>query len=623
MKKLGKKLSYFTKVFLVFGLLFSNLSSLKVVFAYEGEEETIISENKENEEMIEETTDNTDETVVDEENKSDEAENLVEENNEVENTEENKENEEVVENETNEETNSDEATNEENTDSELVNDDSTTENNPEENSDTESELISVEHDYTKELNDSATSLGLNKTYLFTEGKVRVVVGVNDSEIEQIVINAFDSITYEVVEDELMLTDGDNTVTYKIVIYNEELLSELMKVAVGNGEAPEEDDINEDGKVDAYDVATLKQILKNGLGSEVVNQKVTIESKFDGDTTDLKVGDTFTVQYVLTLSEYSVDGITGTIKYNKDMLSLDKVEVRNFDKGENYDGKFLYFGDYLRGTEKVVTDEDGNELTTYEPTDYVVVVMTFTVTSAGSDTISIDEVGYFYEDLYYEGNTSGSLDVNVMSSNNRLSSVTVAGQEITIDELTDVYSITVGNDVTAVDLEYLLSDTSASVSSIVAPEELAVGENTITITVVAEDGEERTYTITVTREEEQKEEENTSEVATPVTYQNNYNDNSYNDDEDDNKIEEKEQDDKKEKKDEDKKTEKEESKLSRVIIIILILLAIAGLIYLIFKDEDDEETKKANKEVEKLKKEELKETETKKVNNNKKTNKKGR
>lgn len=621
MKKLGKKLSYFTKVFLVFGLLFSNLSSLKVVFAYEGEEETVISENKENEEMIEETTDNTDEvleentdeTVVDEENKSDEVENLVEENNEVENTEENKENEEVVENETNEE----------NTDSELVNDDSTTENNPEENSDTESEPISVEHDYTKELNDSATSLGLNNTYLFIEGKVKVVVGVNDSEVEQIVVNAFDSITYEVVEDELILTDGDNTVTYKIVIYNEELLSELMKVAVGNGEAAEEDDINEDGKVDAYDVATLKQILKNGFGSEVVNQKVTIESKFDGDTTDLKVGDTFTVQYVLTLSEYSVDGITGTVKYNKDMLNLDKVEVRNFDKGENYDGKFLYFGDYLRGTEKVVTDEDGNELTTYEPTDYVVVVMTFTVTSAGSDTISIDEVGYFYENLYYEGNTSGSLDVNVMSSNNRLSSVTVAGQEITIDELTDVYSITVGNDVTAVDLEYLLSDTSASVSSIVAPEELSVGENTITITVVAEDGEERTYTITVTREEEQKEEENTEEVAAPVNYQNTYNDNNYNDNEDDNKVEEKEQDDKKEKKDEDKKTEKEESKLSRVIIIVLILLAIAGLIYLIFKDEDDEETKKANKEVEKLKKEELKETETKKDNNNKKTNKKGR
>ena len=36
MKKLGKKLSYFTKVLLVFSLFFGNLSSMSVVFAYEG-----------------------------------------------------------------------------------------------------------------------------------------------------------------------------------------------------------------------------------------------------------------------------------------------------------------------------------------------------------------------------------------------------------------------------------------------------------------------------------------------------------------------------------------------------------------------------------------------------------
>ena len=35
MKKLGKKLSFLTKIMLVIGLLISNLSSLSVVFAYE------------------------------------------------------------------------------------------------------------------------------------------------------------------------------------------------------------------------------------------------------------------------------------------------------------------------------------------------------------------------------------------------------------------------------------------------------------------------------------------------------------------------------------------------------------------------------------------------------------
>ena len=35
MKKLGKKVSFLTKIMLVIGLLISNLSSLSVVFAYE------------------------------------------------------------------------------------------------------------------------------------------------------------------------------------------------------------------------------------------------------------------------------------------------------------------------------------------------------------------------------------------------------------------------------------------------------------------------------------------------------------------------------------------------------------------------------------------------------------
>ena len=624
MKKIKNKLSYLTKVFLVFGLLFSNLSSLKVVFAYEGEEETVISEKQE--EVIEE--ENTDSEVSEKENNDE----LVEENTDSELLEEDNKNEEEVleeEKETSVEENleeentteeKEEETNEDNTtdDEETLGEEATQSEETNEGEEPVSEEETVEHDYTKELNESAKTVELDYFYLFTEGKVYVVEEIYDNEIDDIVNNAFENVTYEINDNKLVLTDGDKTITYETVIYNEEYVNELMKKAVGNGDTTSDDDINGDGTVDAYDVASLKQILRYGFGNDVVKQQITIDSKFDGDTSNLKVGDTFTVQYVLTLSEYSVDGITGHIKYNKDMLNLDKVEVRNFDSGEEYDGKFLYFGDELRGTEKVIIDEEGNELTTYEPTDYVVVVMTFTAKAGGNDTISIDDIGYFYDGLYYEGNTSGNIEVNVISSNNRLSSVNVAGQEITIDELTDVYSITVGNDVTNVDLSYVLADQSSSITSIVAPEELAVGENVITITVVSLDGEERTYTINVTREEEPAKEETTEEVVAPVNYQDAYND--Y----DDNKEEDKEVVEKEDKKEDKKKEEtKDESKLSKVIIIILILLAIAGLIYLIFKDEDDEETKKANKEVNKLKKEELKEVNSKKEVNNKKTKKKER
>lgn len=583
MKKLGKKLCYFAKVFLVLGLLFSNLSSLSVVFAYEGEDEAIVGESYGDEE----------------ENLEDEEENL--EGNEEENLEGNEE-ENLEDNE---------------------------EENLEDDEEENLEEETNEHDYTKELNESAQGLKLDKTYLFSDeenGKVLyVVTGVNDSEVENIINNAFgEEITGEIIEDEVVLTDGDNEITYQVVVLNNDYLNELMNKVVENKDTTSVDDINKDGKVDNFDVVVLRLILKDGFGSDITKQNVTIESKLEGETLDLNVGDTFTVQYILTLSKDAVDGIAGHIKYNKDMLTLDKVEVKEFNEGKDYEGKFLYFGNSLMGTEIVTIDDEDNEVVTYSSKDYVVVVMAFTVISAGNDTISVEDIGYFNGSVYYEGNDSKKLDVNALSNNNSLDSLSIAGNEITLDDENDTYSLTVGNDVTEVNLEYVLSDNSASISSVIAPEELNVGENEITITIVAENGDERTYTIIVTREEKVEEKEETEEVASPVSYQNNYNNYNDNNDNNDNKKEENKVDTPKSNEKTKESTKEDESKLSRIVIIVLIVLAIAGLIYLIFRDEDDEETKKANKEIDKFKKEDLKEIKSSnKIENNKKTKKKGR
>ena len=48
MKKLGKKISFLTKIMLVIGLLISNLSSLSVVFAYEVPENVVIALEEDN-----------------------------------------------------------------------------------------------------------------------------------------------------------------------------------------------------------------------------------------------------------------------------------------------------------------------------------------------------------------------------------------------------------------------------------------------------------------------------------------------------------------------------------------------------------------------------------------------
>ena len=463
------------------------------------------------------------------------------------------------------------------------------------------------------LNGSAEGLGLSGIYKFvdkdSEKVLYVIVGVNESEVEEIVNNAFSEAVTSIVEDSVTVTVNEAEATYRVVVYNNEYLDNLMKVVVGNGEATDDDDINGDGTVDAFDAATLRLMIGEGFDSEVVKQTVSIDAKLNGETSSLTVGDTFTVQYILTLSDYAVDGVTGLINYNKDLLRLDKVDVKNFVDGTECNGKFLYFGDYIIGEEVVTIDDDGNEVVSYSPKDYIIVEMAFTAISGGSDTVSVSDIGYFNGSIYYEGNETLSKDVTVISNNNTLSSLTIGGVNVPIDELTNVYTITVPNDVTAVDLSYVLSDPAARVTSIVAPEELAVGENTVTITVVAENGEERTYSITVIREGE--EEEETEIVTNPVSYD----DNTYNDDD---SKEEVITDGVETKKDENK----DEGKLSRVIIIILILLAIAGLIYLIFKD-DDEETKKVNRDINKLKKEDLGESKSNKSNNSKKTNKKGR
>ena len=515
MKRFGKKIIDFTKVFLVFGLLFSNLSSLKVVFAYEGEDEVAISENilvseEENkeEETLVEDVDSLDEAVVeDTNNNEDVVENNVEENKEeilVDSEEENTE--EVLVREANiEEENKEE--NVEKTDAEV---EETEENNQEnvvldenntdetiQDENTEANVV----DYTSLLNDSAALLGLDGVYLFNGEKLYVLVGVNEDEVSDIVSNAFNDASVSVVEDTVTISNNEEEVNYQVVVYNEEYLSNLMKVAIGNGTSSEDDDINGDGVVDVYDAATLRLILDLGFGCEVIKQDVSISSKLDGETESLTVGDTFTVKYIMTLSDYGVDGITGLINYNKDLLRLDKVDVKNFADGSDYDGKFLYFGDYIMGEEVVTTDEDGNEVVTYEPIDYIIVEMTFTAINSGSDKVSVSDIGYFNGSIYYSGNDILSKDVIVVSNDNTISSLVISGVDIPIDRLTDVYTVTVPNDVTEFSLDYVLADSNARVTSIVAPEELAVGENTVTITVMAEDGSERTYSITVIREEE--------------------------------------------------------------------------------------------------------------------------
>lgn len=137
-----------------------------------------------------------------------------------------------------------------------------------------------------------------------------------------------------------------------------------------------------------------------------------------------------------------------------------------------------------------------------------------------------------------------------SSNNYLKSLEVEDYEIEFDKYTNEYKITVPYDVTTLDIRALAEHYGARVE-ITGNENFEVGENTVTITVTAENGSTREYKLIVVKEEKK-------EVVTT--------------------------------------TEDSSNTAEKVVIIILIILVVLGLLYLIFKKDDEEEVKpRVNKE----------------------------
>lgn len=422
-------------------------------------------------------------------------------------------------------------------------------------------------DNTDMLNEAAKNVGLDSNYIFVgdsaNGTLYYLGELEEGDLANIIDEAFNEagfITYT-FENGVLTLEDDNGV---VVTYGEAELSDETQI-----------------------VGVLDAIL-------------------DSEEAIVTSGDTFTVDYIVTLKDFAINGISGLITYDKEILSLTKVEATQFT-GNNNEGKFMYLGDSIMGDEA----EDG----TISDKDYVLLTLTFEALKEGTSTITIEDAKFFNGEVYY--GPSGEIETEIevaASSDSSLSSLTVAGQEISLtDELE--YAITVSNDVTMSDVLAIASNSNARIE-IDGPEELAVGENVFTITVTSEDGSsEKVYTVKVTREEPKAEEN--SVAAAPVTYQE-----PATDDSTDNTIVPDDGKKKDDKKDDTEEDEEKSNNLSRIIIVILILLVIAGLIYLIFKDDDDDETKQANKDIDKLKKEDNFGEKNNKYNNNK-NNKKGR
>ena len=454
-----------------------------------------------------------------------------------------------------------------------------------------------------------------------DSDIKYVISNSDSEdLEedyQEYLSAFDDTTMEepmtreeyyqetYINNDTVITLYNDTLelTYQVVIMgdlnndlviDEEDVELLIDQVVGANDEAEilASDVFKDDKLDAKDVAKIYGVYKRNTWNNDLFEKeeLTTKGELVIDKTDIISGEEFSVRYVLKVSLDRLNGLAGMVKYDEEMLELVAMKPEEGFVGNNYEGKFLYLSEEeLIG----ILDEKTQE---YKEEEYTVLTITFKAKKAGNTKIEIVDNELFNTYEYYD---ASQMEVNTeviinASDDNTLASLTVAGQKIELIKDVLDYEIEVEHDQIDAIVEAITNNIAAEVSLIVAPEELSVGENEVSITVVAENGDELVYTVKVIRKEAPKEEEPIN-----MNYQNNNNDNTSNDD---TKVEPTIPSDKTDNEPTGAKDEEKDGKLSRIIIIILILLVIAGLIYLIFKDDsDDEETKKTNKEIDKVKK----------------------
>lgn len=418
---------------------------------------------------------------------------------------------------------------------------------------------------TDKLNESAKNTELSNKYIFAgdtaNGYLYAFDEVNSDEVESIVKDMVnENVTYT-LEDGIELTDGRVTITYT---------------------------------------------------NALLDENVEVNGRLDAPISEINTGDTFTVNYVVSLKDYMINGISGTIKYDEEALELLNVGSSIFAGNVNEE-QFMYVGEGITGS--LSEDETGTQVVNEE--EYIVLSATFKALKAGDTTVAINNGKFFDNEKYYVANED--IETNIVvnaSTDNTLASLVVGEENVELQEGQLEYEITVENDVTKVSVEALTANIGAE-AKVNMPEELVEGENTITIQVIAENGDIKVYTVKVTRKAK---EETKNEVVSPIVYQENNTDDNVPEitleptitdlDDDDDETD-------------DEITVENNKNVTKIIIIILILLTVAGLIYLIFKSDDDEETKKVNKDINKLKKEDNVKVENKNNNVKKKVNKKER
>lgn len=261
-----------------------------------------------------------------------------------------------------------------------------------------------------------------------------------------------------------------------------------------------DEYEEDpfGTITFEDIMTINGYLNH---SENERENTDLSLVFSSDTDELYVGDTFKVSLVVNstdLEDY-INGIDGLVTYSDNLKLMNVLFNENLIGTYNEDGRFVGAGTELTNGTTIITFEfmainDGEGIVTLNG-------------SVANDMI-INE----FEEV------SVSINITRKSSINNLYSLnaSVGTFDTAFDKDVTVYTLTVPYDTKEVILSGSLEDILSTVDGLFKYE-LTEDKTTAIITVTAEDGSTKVYTIYIVKEKPPV-------VPTPVVYY--YSSNNY-------------------------------------------------------------------------------------------------
>lgn len=242
--------------------------------------------------------------------------------------------------------------------------------------------------------------------------------------------------------------------------------------------------NTTGKTGTFAIATLTFTAN---GSFTAGQSTTISlSNIVGSDGVNDLSGTGSAVTISVAIPKSTNSNLSSLTANNSLVSGFNASTRSYTLTVNNNISSIAIGATAADSKSSISGTGSFALNVYNNTFYI------TVTSeSGSRSV--------YTLTVIRKDTNGLLAP--LSTNNLLGALAIEGYDIGFDANKFEYKLTVENNISSVKITSTAQDSKSKIQIDGNASDLAVGDNTIKVTVTAENGDKKTYTIIITRKEE--------------------------------------------------------------------------------------------------------------------------